>query len=191
MIAHWAFSIEGIHETPFLWNLHPPSTAVRKPPGNRSVNKRREGEREETERKRDRRWEEGGQKLIRTELYCSSRNQLPEEPLKGGQNTSQCASLAHSDTSQKSAYRPLKSVTESCHPGNSLQPMKQVHNDDIFRRKFVSCYRKFEYITFLDLKLTISPCSIDVSLRIVLKEVGQESNPFFAVFFSCFQRYDI
>lgn len=37
----------------------PPSTSVRKPSGNRSVNKRREGERENW----DRRWEEGGSEV--------------------------------------------------------------------------------------------------------------------------------
>lgn len=36
----------GIHNTLFLWNPHLPSSAIRMPPGNRSVSKGWEGERE-------------------------------------------------------------------------------------------------------------------------------------------------
>lgn len=98
-----------------LWN--PPSSSVRAPSGNRSVNKRLE--RESGRKNWDGRWEEGIQKLRGTERQCSSQNQLPEELLWCRQNHfPQCLAGSLWPLPEVLPSAP-RNMSESCRLGNS------------------------------------------------------------------------
>lgn len=119
------------------------------------MNKSREGERDkETERKRmgdGRRRCRGGQKLIRTEPYCFFQRPAAGRAAKRQTKTLPSACCWPTVTPPKSSlHQPFKSMSESCHPGNSLQycaaciytsVMKEFHNHNYVRSVLTLSYR--------------------------------------------------